>query len=152
MMIDAGYAVWAGAGIMAGTLLLVLLVKKMGGILNSYLKARSVGNEAFSASVGDLEHRALMFVVDQKLDSILGSLARTIDKERQNLGVVVRKPSACEDVEAEPTAPVKLSDRLQTAYEQVLPLAENGTSIKTIARRLDLSEAEVSLVMRLDAA
>ena len=152
MTIDVGYALWGGAGIMVGTLLMVLLVKKMGKILNTYLKRRDVHTETFGGSIGDIEHRALMFVVDQKLDSVLGSLARTIDKERQNLGVVVRKPSASKEMKPEPAAPVKLSDRLQTAYEQVLPLAEDGTSIESIARLLDLSEAEVSLVMRLDAA
>jgi hypothetical protein len=41
---------------------------------------------------------------------------------------------------------------LQSAYGQVLPLAKNGTPIEAIARQLDLSEAEVTLVMRLEAA
>ena len=44
------------------------------------------------------------------------------------------------------------SDTLPTIYEQVLPLARKGASVGAIARQLDLSETEVSLVMRLDAA
>jgi len=41
----------------------------------------------------DVEHRALVYVMVQRTDSILAALARTIEEERQKLGAIVRNPS-----------------------------------------------------------
>ena len=40
---------------------------------------------------------------------------------------------------------------LPSRYEQILPLASNGLAIARIARKLQLPEAEVSMVLRLNA-
>ena len=100
----------------------------------------------------DIEHRALMYLMAEKTDSLLSALAKTIEQERQKLGVVVRKPSIPEEIDAHHERAAVPSEGSQPAYDQVLPLASAGTPIETIARQLNLSEAEVSLVVRLDAA
>lgn len=155
MVLDASYAIWGGAFAVLATLLLGLFltrgvnqVKRVFQVHHEY----ELTGRCHADALQDMEHRALMFVMDQKADSILAALVKTIERERQKLGVVVRKPSMTEEIDTINTPMPKLSDRLQTAYEQVLPLAQDGTPIEAIARQLDLSEAEVSLVIRLDAA
>lgn len=100
----------------------------------------------------DLHHQALIFLVNQKMDSMLAALSRTIESERQNLGAIVRKPSmtaAVDKIEKQPL-PIPLDGR--PPYERILPMVREGTSVAAIARRLNLSEAEVTTVMRLNAA
>lgn len=155
MTINAGYAIWGGALFMLCTLLLVIsvmkLVKRLKFVLAEHDEKDPFENR-LAGSIEGAEHRALMFVMDQKLDSVLSAIAQTIEKERQKLGVVNETPSIDLEADEDLVAPVKLSNRLQSAYQQVGPLAKNGTSLKAIAKQLELSEAEVSLVMRLDAA
>jgi len=101
----------------------------------------------------DIEHRALMFLMSQKTDSVLAALADAIDRERQKLGVVVRNPSMEAAVDAlrrteAPTAATPPPAKL----DQILPLARTGQATSTIARRLRLPETEVAMVIRLHAA
>ena len=164
MMIDASYAIWGGALFMLCTLLLVLfamkIVKRLKTVLSVHDEKGPFENR-LAESIEGAEHRALMFVMDQKLDSVLSAMLHTIEKERQKLGAANKKASIEDekpsmemdaDVESARIASINLSERLQNAYKQVLPLAKSGTSLKAIAKQLELSEAEVSLVMRLDAA
>lgn len=164
MMIDASYAIWGGALFMLCALMLVLsvmkLVKRLKTVLTVHDEKGPFENR-LSESIDGAEHRALMFVMDQKLDSVLSAMLHTIKKERQKLGIANEKPSIEDDnpsiemdadTDREQIASINLSERLQSAYEQVLPLAKSGKPLKAIAKQLELSEAEVSLVMRLDAA
>lgn len=100
----------------------------------------------------DTEHRALMFLMTQKTDSVLAALARTIEDERQKLGVDVRNPSMTAAVDAFQPEAIPVSDHRQSPYDQILPMANNGIAVATIARQLQLPEAQVSMVMRLNAA
>jgi hypothetical protein len=100
----------------------------------------------------DIDHRALMFLMAQKTDSVLAALARTIKQERQKLGGVVRKPSIDEAVDAFQAASIPVSTNHQSSYDQILPMAHDGVAVATIARQLQLPEAEVCMVMRLNAA
>ncbi|MBC2742072.1 MAG: DUF2802 domain-containing protein [Desulfosarcina sp.] len=45
-----------------------------------------------------------------------------------------------------------VSDNRQLPYDQILPMARNGITVSKIASQLQLPEAEVSMVMRLNAA
>lgn len=100
----------------------------------------------------DVEHRALMFLMTQKTDSMLAALARTIEQERQKLGGFVRKPSMNKAIDALQASAEPAATHLLFAYDQILPMANDGMAITTIARQLQLPEAEVSMVMRLNAA
>ncbi|MFO7716041.1 hypothetical protein [Desulfosarcina sp.] len=99
----------------------------------------------------DIQHRALMFLMAQKTDTILAALARTITQERQKLGTIVRNPSIAEAVDAYPAEAISGADDRQTPYDRILPMAQNGIAVERIARQLQLPEAEVSLVMRVKA-
>ena len=100
----------------------------------------------------DVEHRALMFLMTQKTDALLAALARTIELERQKLGGIVRNPSmtGAADI-SEADTMLKPMDR-SSVYDQILPMARGGAGVVDIARQLDLPEAEVSMVMRFEAA
>ncbi len=100
----------------------------------------------------DVEHRALMFLMAQKTDSVLAALASTIEQERQKLGGVVRKPSMDGAVDKFQAAAIAVSTNHHPSYDQILPMAHEGIAVATIARQLQLSEGEVSMVMRLNAA
>ena len=101
---------------------------------------------------GDIEHRALMFLMAQKTDSVLASLAQAIDQERQKLGGVVRNPSMTEALDALPAAAPSSAGNPDSKYERVIPMARSGMDAADISRQLQLPEAEVSMVMRLNAA
>ncbi|WP_372683570.1 DUF2802 domain-containing protein, partial [Desulfosarcina sp.] len=100
----------------------------------------------------DIEHRALMFLMAQKTDSVLAALARTLEQERQKLGGVVRKPSMTDAIDALQAEATPASAPHHSSYDQILPMAHEGIGVANIARQLQLPEAEVSLVMRLNAA
>lgn len=100
----------------------------------------------------DIEHRALMFLMTQKTDSVLVALARTIEKERQKLGVDVRNPSMTQAIDAFQAQALQVSHKRPSPYDRILPMADNGIAVAKIARHLQLPEAEVSIVMRLNAA
>ncbi len=99
----------------------------------------------------DIQHRALMFLMAQKTDSMLAALAGTIEQERQKLGAVVRKPSMTEALDSFQDDAVAGSDDSQNPHAQIIPMVRNGITVSTIARRLELPEAEVSLVMQMNA-
>jgi hypothetical protein len=100
----------------------------------------------------DIEHRALMFLMTQRTDSILAALADTIEQERQKLGGVVRKPSMTEAVDGLPSAAETVATHRSSPHDRILPMANDGVAVATIARQLQLPEAEVCMVMRLNAA
>ena len=155
MHLDASYAIWGGAFAALLSLLVgVYVVRGIKHVKQSFFAHHECLSETPHEThvQQDIEHRALMFLMTQKTDSMLAALTKTIEKERQKLGLVVRNPSMVEEIDAcEETTP-NISDRPQTEYEQILPLAQDGMDIATIAHRLRLSETEVSLVMRLNAA
>lgn len=98
----------------------------------------------------EIDPRALMVMVTRKTDTLLAALARTIDQERQKLGIAVRDPSitaALDPVWA--TAPPSGDGR--RADDQIVVMAREGVPVAMIARRLQLPEARVAMVMRLNA-
>lgn len=155
MLLDANYAIWGGAFATVSALLLGIFVLRL---VNHVKKVFCIQPEngsdaiAHADAMQDNEHRVLMFLMNQKTDSMLAALSKTIEQERQKLGVVVRNPSMTEEIDTRHAPAPERADCPQTAYEQVLPLAQNGATVEGIARQLDLSEAEVSLVMQLNAA
>jgi hypothetical protein len=155
MHLDPSYAIWGGAFATLLTLLTgIFVVRGVKHLKQIFQVHHELGPDAprHTTVQRDIENRVLMFLMSQKTDSMLSALAKTIEQERQKLGVVVRNPSLTEGIDAceEPTPDI--SDRPPTEYEQILPMVQNGIDTSTIARRLRLSEAEVSLVMRLNAA
>ncbi|BBO79814.1 hypothetical protein DSCO28_03800 [Desulfosarcina ovata subsp. sediminis] len=159
----------------------------------------------------ELEHRALVFLMTQKTDSVLAAISQTIEAERQKLGAFVMDPSINEAVEtlehqqtslqvelaatqvretpaqlqtahvpaatSKPSEPAQASpldrgkpsdiqtngnpDRHATVpeadppvsiYNQILPMAQAGMDVTTIADELQLPEAEVAMTIRLNAA
>ncbi len=101
--------------------------------------------------VREIDPRAVMVMVTRKTDSLLAALARTIEQERQKLGIAVRDPSiiaALDPIWA--TAPPSGGGR-RADVERIVVMAREGVPVATIARRLQLPEAKVALVMRLNA-
>lgn len=155
MLLDANYAIWGGAFATISALLLgIFVVRSVNHVKKVFYIHPENGPDAtvHAEMMQDYQHRALMFLMNQKTDSMLAALSKTIEQERQKLGIVVRNPSMTEEIDTSHASRSERPDRLQNTYEKVLPLAQNGATVETIARQLDLSEAEVSLVMRLDAA
>jgi hypothetical protein len=150
-MMHASYEIWGVVlvALLIGTLLFKALLCRR----RSKVGVESLsGKEETTVHGGDIEHRALMFLMAQKTDAVLGALAQAIDQERQKLGGVVRNPSMAEALDAmQTTAPSPAGDPGPN-YERVIPMARSGMDMTDIARQLRLPEAEVSMVMRLNAA
>ncbi len=100
----------------------------------------------------ELEHRALIYLMTQKTDSVLGALANTIEQERQKLGIVVRKPSKVKTVDLPPSAALDDKECCFSVYDRIMPLIDEGFTVSKIARKLELPELEISMVMRLNAS
>ncbi len=150
-MLHASYGIW---GVSVIALLIGFWIVKRCILRKRRVRAGGLDRAAFSATCRDhgTDHRALMFLMAQKTDSVLAALARTIQQERQKLGGVVRNPSMVEAVDVLQAAAIPVSTRHQSSYDQILPMAHDGAAVATIARQLQLSEAEVCMVMRLNAA
>ncbi|BBO73701.1 hypothetical protein DSCW_11180 [Desulfosarcina widdelii] len=149
-MLHASYEIW---GFVLVALFIGILIVKV--LLRRRRNRR--GHELLPGKRGtshssDFEHRALMFLMAQKTDSVLAALAQAIDQERQKLGGVVRNPSMAEALDAIQAAAPSPAGDPKTNYERVIPMASSGMDEADIARQLQLPEAEVSLVMRLNAA
>ena len=87
----------------------------------------------------------------RQTDAVLTAMARTIAIERDKLEVLANglaMPSAGQDGAI---AARVSEDPAVDAHERILPLAGNGETVSAIAHRLGLPEAEVSLVIRLNA-
>jgi hypothetical protein len=155
MLLDASYAIWGGAFATLLTLMTgVFVVRGVNHAKQIFKVYQEFSPDGPQPTIvqRDIENRALMFLMSQKTDSMLAALSKTIEQERQKLGVVVRNPSMTEGIDACEEPMPDISDRPPTDYEQILQMAQNGMNTSTIAGRLRLSEAEVSLVMRLNAA
>ena len=150
-MLHASYEIW---GVAVTALLIGLWIIKRCIARKSPEPGNAIDSELFNSSCRDrdIEHRALMFLMAQKTDSVLAALARTLEQERQKLGSVVRKPSMPEAIDALQAAATPVSIHRQATYDQILPMAHQGITVATIARQLQLPEAEVSMVMQLNAA
>ncbi len=77
----------------------------------------------------------------RQTDAVLTTMARTIAQERERLNALA----------ASSVAVGAQDDRCIDAHERILPLAGGGETVSAIAHRLALPEAEVSLVIRLNA-
>ena len=153
-MVEANYAIWGGASAVSVILFVGVWVARAVNRRRQRRRPFGFELEAEGASLQEqvAQHEALMKLMNQGTDCLLASLARSIELERQKLGTVVRNPSTAESggpftLQAEPAA-----EETPTAYERILPLAGDGLDAPGIARRLNLSEAEVALVMQMRAA
>jgi hypothetical protein len=149
---------YINAYLVAGIVFCLLLVgwwihRSIEDLKNSFAQYASTGCEADLAGRDhDAQHQALLFLMTRKTDSVLAALARTIDAERQKLGMVVRKTSTGQSVDTSHAPAMQGSDNSLAPHEQILPMAGSGVSVATIARRLQLPEAEVATIVRLNAA
>jgi len=150
-MLLASYEI---GGVVVTALLIGFWIIKRGIARKSTESAIGLDGAIFDPSCRDhdVEHRALMFLMAQRTDSVLAALARTIEQERQKLGAVVRKPSMTEAMDAFQTAAKPVATHRPSSDDQILPMANDGMAATTIARQLQLPEAEVCMVMRLNAA
>jgi hypothetical protein len=150
-MLHASYEFW---GIVVTVLLIGFWILKRGIARRGSGHTNGLNRTTFNSFCHDhdIEHRALMFLMTQKTDSVLAALARTIEQERQKLGGVVRKPSMTEAIDVLEEASIPASTNRPSSYDRILPMVHDGMAIENISRQLQLPEAEVSLVMRLNAA
>jgi hypothetical protein len=150
-MLHASYEIW---GFVLVALFIGMLVFKvlLGRRRNRRGHELLPGKNETSMHGGDIEHRALMFLMAQKTDSVLAALAQAIDQERQKLGGVVRNPSMAEALDAMQAATPSPAGSPEPNYERVIPMARSGMDATDIALQLQLPEAEVFMVMRLNAA
>jgi hypothetical protein len=94
------------------------------------------------------EHISMMV---RQTDAVLTTMARTIAIERDKLEALasgLAMPSTGQAGATAARVPGKLAI---DAHERILPLACSGDTVSSIAHRLELPEAEVSLVIRLNA-
>jgi len=150
-MLHASYEIW---GVAVTVLLIGLWILKRTIARKRSESGNTIDSQRFHSSCrdGDIEHRALMFLMAQKTDSVLAALARTLEQERQKLGNIVRNPSMPEAIDALQAATMPVSTNGRSTYDQIMPMAHEGIAVATIARQLQLPEAEVSMVMQLNTA
>ena len=150
-MLHASHEIW---GVCVIVLLIGFWIIKRWFSRKSPETAIGLDRATLNSSFGghDIEHRALMFLMTQKTDSVLAALARTIEQERQKLGGVVRKPSMTEAMDAFQAAAKPVATHRPSSHDQILPMAHDGIAVAKIARQLQLPEAEVCMIMRLNAA
>ena len=150
-MLQASYAIW-GVGVIV--LLIGFWIIKRCIFRKIHRSADGLDRVTFNASFSDhdIEHRALMFLMTQKADSVLAALAHTIEQERQKLVGVVRKPSMTEAIKAFQTAAKPVAAHRPSSHDQILPMVRDGIAVATIARQLQLTETEVCMVVQLNAA
>jgi hypothetical protein len=150
-MLQTSYAIW---GVIVIVLLIGFWILKRCVFRKIHRTADGSDFATFNASFSDhdIEHRALMFLVTQKTDSVLAALTRTIEQERQKLVGVVRKPSMTDAMDAWSAAATPVPTGGQSSYDRILPMVRDGVAVATIARQLQLPEAEVCMVMQLNAA
>lgn len=98
-----------------------------------------------------LEHRALIYLMTQKTDSVLAALSRTIEQERFKLGVIDSNLFEKETLDAVDPCLADDFNRQSTIYDQIMPLAHEGVDPSRIAQTLALPESEVSMVLRLQS-
>ena len=150
-MLQASYAIW-GVGVIV--LLIGFWIIKRCIFRKIHRSADGLDRVTFNASFSDhdIEHRALMFLMTQKADSVLAALAHTIEQERQKLVGVVRKSSMTDATDAWQAAATPVSTGGQSSYDRILPMVRDGIAVATIARQLQLTETEVCMVVQLNAA
>ena len=98
------------------------------------------------------ENQALMFLMTQKTDSVLAALSRTIEQERQKLGIAVSNSSQEKAAAACRIDTTQAENTSRSGLDCILPMARQGMSEGAIARQLHLPETEVAMVMRFHAA
>jgi len=150
-MLHASYETWGlvWVALLIGTLLFKAL---LGRRRNRRGRDWRSSNKEALACGGEIEHRALMFLMAQKTDDVLAALGQAIEQERQKLGGVVRNPSMAEALDAVKASAPSPAGTPEPDYERVIPMARSGMEATDIARQLQLPEAEVCMVMRLNAA
>jgi hypothetical protein len=87
----------------------------------------------------------------RQTDAVLTSMARTIAIERHKLEALAGGLAMPSTGQAGATAARVPGELAIDAHERILPLAGSGETVSAIAHRLGLPEAEVSLVIRLNA-
>lgn len=150
-MLHASYSI---GGVVVVALLIGYWTFKRSLYRNRRDRAREPSDERSSDSPPnhDIEHQAIVFLMNQKFEAMLAALSRTIDAERRKLGPIVRKPSMASAIERFNHSSATVCNPERWPYEQILPMADKGRSVSAIARQLNLSEAEVATVVRLNAA
>ncbi|PIE67124.1 MAG: hypothetical protein CSA23_05600 [Deltaproteobacteria bacterium] len=110
-------------------------------------------NAADGCSAGEtIEHRVLMYLMTQQTESILAALARTIEQERQKLGVIVRNPSVAAAARAFQGHSTYGEADYPVPESRIVAMAHKGENVSSIARQLEIGEEEVTMVMRLKGA
>ena len=153
-MVEANYAIWGGALAVSIFLFSGALIARLAARYRHRAQTIEFDPEMLDASLREhtTHHEALMRLMNQKTDRLLASLVLSIERERQKLDEVVRNPSMVESTRPFKLEPEPVPERTQTVYERILPLVGDGMDASGIARRLNLSEAEVALVMQTKAA
>ena len=156
MSIDANYAIWGGAFVVFCTLLACTWTFRGIKEYKKVLPISTPGMELPDAfqQQHDFHHQALVYLMTQKTDQALAALSRTIEQERQKLGVVVGNPSTeSKEQAAKVSGLASLNDdRLPGfSYENIIPLSEDGMDIPAIAYQLQISEEEVSFFLRFNS-
>ncbi|GAB6908871.1 hypothetical protein DESC_300050 [Desulfosarcina cetonica] len=134
-MIQLSYEV---CGVILGVLLIGILIAAV--MVRRKLRMAAPGSTVVTADEisprHELEHRALVYLMTQKTDSILAALGQTIAQERQKLGVFVKNPavvSVADEMAAKPLAvnPQPPSGMEASAYAVQDPVAASMSPLKT---------------------
>ena len=89
--------------------------------------------------------------VVRRTEAVLTTMARTIAQERRKLNALATGVTVPGSGQANASTGPAHPDPAMDVRERILPLAGKGETVSAIANRLELPEAEVSLVIRLNA-
>ena len=131
-MVHVSHEIWM-LGIvvlLVGILVLKVVIRRIKtGRMDSDIPAA----EQSSMNHQDIEHRALMYLMAEKTDSLLGALAKTIEQERQKLGGVVRNPSMADSLDRLKTAAAATENGRASNYDAVGTMVQQGMDAAAIA-------------------
>lgn len=150
-MLHTSYAIWGFVivGFLSATWMIRAVARHIRQCRSGDSQRLAKGEDMHRPNV---EHQALMFLMTQKTDAVLAALSRTIEQERQKLGVAVSNPSLGSAVDPYRTDTTQIENSSRSVFDRILPMAREGMPEGAIARKLHLPETEVAMVMRLHAA
>ena len=152
-MLQTSYAIWIVIG---GFLMIGIVIVRRYAIRHrkmlQYLEKAPTRPILALQRNHDREHRELLAMMVRQTDSVLNGLSLAIAQERKKLNALIHALPINETSGAAASDGEPFAVNAVTAHERILPMARNGETVSAIAQQLRLPEAEVSMVIRLNAA
>lgn len=154
-MLQTSYGIWV---LLVGFLLIglwlikrrAIVPKKMRG--NKRRQKRIVTPMPASQAQKDVEYWEQLSQMIRQTDSVLNGLSKAIQAERGKLNALMNTRPTDQAIGSLPSGEETLSGNPAIPHDRIIPMARRGETVSAIAQQLKLPEAEVSMVLRMNAA